>query len=44
MKWLQGSLTWLASTRDAPVLALLGLVLLTWALGLWWRRAGGPDR
>ena len=43
-QWLQAALTWLTATRDGPVLALLGLVLLAIALGLWWRRTGGdPD-
>ncbi len=37
-QWLQQSLKWFSSTRDAPILALLGLVLLAIALGWWQRR------
>ena len=43
LTWLTW-LTWLTTTRDGPVLVLLGLVLLAIALGLWWPRTGGdPD-
>ncbi|MBA3550166.1 MAG: hypothetical protein H0T76_27120 [Nannocystis sp.] len=35
------AITWLASTGDAAILTVLGLVLLALALGLWWRHASG---
>jgi hypothetical protein len=31
-------LQWLASPQDPAILVLLGLVLLTCGLGVWWRR------
>jgi hypothetical protein len=35
---LQPPLEWLASSRDGPLLTLLGMVLVACGLGLWWRR------
>ncbi len=37
-QWTTQWTTWLTATDDGPVLALLGLVLLSCGLGVWWRR------